>query len=247
MILQAQDIVKDALGLIGATAIDETPSASDISVGLRTLNVMIDSWSAKHLMLRSTSTDVFSLVAGTYLYTIGPSVTPPNFVTAKPIRVLSAYIRDASNTDDALEIITLEQYNSYSDKALSSGRPTTLMYDPGVTQQSPNAGTIAIYNIPDQNYTLTIESDKYLTEFVLSTDTVTLEPAYYEALIYGLAVRLYRRYHEHDKPIPVDIVATSREAMRIIETMNSSLIKSSMDLPGKVISFNIYNDQYYGN
>lgn len=245
MILQAQDIISAALGLIGAVAIDETPTTSELTVALRTLNIMIDAWSARHLLLRSSSTDIITLSPGVYQYTIGP--IGATITKAKPIKITSAFIRDSSNTDDPLEIITLEQYNAFHDKAISSGRPTHLMYDPGVTQQTNQVGTIAIYLIPDQTYMLTIESDKYLTEFSTVTDTVTLEPAYYEPMVYNLAVRLFRQFHGMEVQIPLDIAAIAQNSLRTIETMNSVTVKAGMDLPGKVVQFNIFNDSYYSN
>lgn len=238
MILQAQDIIIDALGLVGSIAIDETPTDSDFTVCLRALNIMVDAWSAKRLMLRSTTTDIFTLTANLPTYTIGPSVISPNFNTAKPIKITSAFVRDSGSYDQTLEIISRETYDSYQDKNISIGRPSALMYDAGSTQQG-TTGEISLYVIPDQNYELHIESEKYLTEFTAITDTVTFDAAYYEPLVYNLALRLYRRFREHDVAIPADIVAIANDSLRVIETMNSEKILASMETPTKLYSFNI--------
>lgn len=240
MVLTVLDIIKDAMALINASAMDETPNASEIQLGLRALNTMIDRWSAQRLMLRSTTTDIFPLVANKDTYTIGPSITA-DFNTAKPINILGAFVRDGVNTDTDLEIVDRLTYDSYaSDKAFAYGRPSLLTYDPGAAQQTTNLGTIIIYTAPDTVYNLHIESDKYLTEFVNPSDVITFEPAYYEALIYNLAERLYRYYHTDAKAIPQDIIGIAKAAKHTIEVMNSVQYTSSMEIPGKFAPFNIY-------
>ena len=241
MILTVLDIVKDAMGLVNASAMDETPNASEIQLGLRVLNTMIDRWSAQRLMLRSTTTDIFPLVINQGSYTIGASITA-NFNTAKPINILSAFVRDGVQTDTSLQIVDRITFDTFADdKAFAYGRPTILSYDPGASQQTTNLGTILIYTAPDTVYNLHIESDKYLTEFTNPSDVITFEPAYYEALVYNLAERLYRYYHTDSRQIPADLVGIARAAKHTIEVMNSVQYTAAMDIPGKFAPFNIYS------
>ena len=241
MILAAQDIITDAMNLIGAIAIDETPTTSEFNMCLRTLNVMIDSWSAQSLMLRSTTTDLLTLVPGQYNYTIGPL---GNFNTAKPIQINSAFLRDSQNIDTEVNIMTQNEYEALQDKAISDARPESIYYDPGAAQGS-TTGTLYIYPMPDAStgYVLHLESFKYLTEFVNLTDIVTFEPAYYEALQYGLAVRLFRQYHSSQDQIPADLVSLADTSKRVISKMNTTQIVAGFDLPGKASVYNIYTDQ----
>lgn len=241
MILQVQDIIKDAMGIIGATAIDEVPTATELNAGLRILNVMIDSWSARKLMLRSSTDMSFPLTTGVRTYTIGPTGA---WVAARPVRIQNAFVRDSNNTDTHVDVISKQVYNDLQDKLIAQARPVYVEYDPGVTQQAAPVGTMSIFPIPDQSYTFRFSADVYLTEFGALTDTVTMEPAYYEPLMYDLAIRLYRRYHEHGKPIPPDILATARQALKTLEVMNATTPIAAIDIPRGKPVFNIYTDQY---
>ena len=243
MIVQVQDILKDALGLIGVTEADETPSSFDMSLALRTANIMIDRWSSQRLMLRSTTPIVFTVNANVATYTIGIATPPCDIAVVKPINFVSCFLRDSSNTDTNLDIFTKQQYDALNDKDIANGQPELMMYDPGASQQTYQTGEISFYPIPEQTYTAYAEADCYLTEFVNLTDNITFEPAYYEALIYNLGVRLWRRYHT-EKPLPQDIAVLASEAKHSIETMNAVQYTSAMEFPGKSSGYNVYTDGY---
>lgn len=240
MTLRVQDLIRDAMGLIGAIAKDENPSPDEYKLGIRITNMMLDTWSAERYMLRSTVSENFLLTGNVSTYIIGPSAA---FNTAKPIKIIGAFIRDSSGVDLPLKIVSREEFDSYNDKSFAKSRPVSLFYDPGLSQGG-TTGTIYLYYIPDTalSYTLYIDSDKYLTEFVNYTDTVTFEPMYYEALVYNLAERLFRYYRKPDQVIPLDIVGLARSAKRLIKTINSQLPIASMEIPGKTGVFNIFND-----
>jgi hypothetical protein len=241
MILTALDIIKDAMTIINAVAIEESPTAAEAQLGLRVLNSMVDSWSAQELPVRSTTLNLIPLIAGKSVYTIGPFVTA-DCNSGKPISIKSAFIRDGVGVDSGLEVLPQVNYDLFAnDKSFALGRPTMIAYDPGAAQQASNVGSLLIYTPPDTSYTLHLESNKYMTEFALVSDTVTFEPAYYEAITYALAVRLYRFYHADAKQLPVDIVAIAKTAKQTIENLNSTKYTSSMDIPGKVSTFNIYS------
>lgn len=240
MILQVQDIIKDAMGLCGAIAADEAPSISEYALGIRTANVMIDRWASQRLLLRSTSPLSVPLTAGVNSYTVGLSgcaVTAP-----KPLNIRSGFVRDTGNNDNTIDVIDLISYNNLGDKEVSSGQPAYIAYDPGDAQQTVQKGTIYVYPPPSDGYTLKLEVDNYLTEFVAIADNVTFEPAYYEALIYNLAVRLWRYYRDGATPIPQDIVLIAHDALNNIRNINAQVFTAGMELPGKVAKYNIYTD-----
>lgn len=244
MIVQVQDIIKQAFGVIGEIEIDETPTSSDMNMCLQVLNIMMDKLSANRLTLRTTSADSLPLIPGKYLYTIGAAGA--DITSAKPISITDAFIRDLYGIDTPVNIISRDEYDAYIDKSFSQARPYSLFYDPGQTQQVQNKGNISLYPIPDATmpYTLFFNSDKYLTEFGSIFDTVTFEPAYYEFFVYNLAVRIFRRYNDSKVPIPVDVIGIANEATRTIETMNAVQVTASMDIPGSPVTYNIFNDTF---
>ena len=243
MILTALDIIVASMKLVNAIAIDEAPTLSEQATCLQVLNIMIDSWSASNLMIRSTTLDQLALVPKKFQYTIGIG---GDFNTTKPISISTAFLRDATNIDTPFAMLNQMEYNSLVDKDIAVTRPDSLYYDPGFTQSAtPSSGTIYLYPIPDASsvYTLFLESFKYLTEFTSVTDTVTFEPAYYEALVYNLAMRIFRMFHSSAVAVPNDIVVMARESKRIVERMNSTMVTAGFDLPGKASVYNIYTDQ----
>lgn len=242
MTLTVEQILKDALGIINANEIDETPSDSDMQIAMRTANIMLDRWSSQHLMLRSTDTLVFNTVGDQASYTVGS--TGADITAAKPLNIQSAYVTD-SNIDYSLDVIDKSVYDGFQDKNVSLTRPQYICFDPNDAQQTSQKGTFYLYATPDKTYSVTCEVDSYLTEFVNLTDTVSFEPAYYEAIIYNLAIRLFRRYHPITAQLPQDVALIALSALNNIKTMNSTRVPSALDIPGAGRqTYNIYTDGY---
>lgn len=237
-----QDIFKASMEIIGATTLDEAPEDSEMQKCLRHANLLLNSLSARNLIQLSETQENFSLVATQRSYTIGVG---GNFNTAKPIEILSAFVRDSAGNDYPVDVKTREVYNSYTDKMISSARPEVIYYDPGVSQQATHLGTIFCYPIPDDSTDdLFIVSHKYFTEFVNLTDNVTFTPAYFRMLVYNLAIAIWRPLGRTGL-VPPDITDTAKETMRIVENMNARQIVSGLDLPGASTrgGYNIYTDR----
>ena len=198
----------------------ESPTADEIADGLLKLNVLIDAWSVRSLVVLGAALEGFAFTWGKRAYTIGRW---GRFCYGEAIRVTDAYVRDGAGTDTPLDIITQGEYDRLPDKTISSGRPNGAFLRPGPVQAAVPSGVINLYPAPDAStqYTLYLGEQKPLSEFARPTDAVTFQPAYYEALEYNLALRLWRQYHEEDRAVPADLVTLARDAMKVIETMSS--------------------------
>ena len=244
MIIQVQQLIKTALQDIGAVAKSEMPTSDEMTDGLVKLNFMIDAWSVRSLMVLGTVLEGFPLTAGTVCLhhrTGRRSSTRPGLPRSRTPISGTATTRIRRSTS-----LTSDEYDAIEDKAIGTGRPQGLFFDPGLTQQASFLGTIYLYPAPDAStpYTLYVGEQKALTEFVNLTDTVTFQPAYYEALEYSLAVRLWPQYHSGAQPIENDLKALAAEAVRTIETMNARRVTASIEVPGsKRGSYNIYTGQ----
>jgi hypothetical protein len=238
MIVQVQQLIKMALQDVGAIAKSEAPSADEASDALFKLNVMIDAWSVRRLMVLAAVMESFALVAGKASYTIGPA---GDFATSKPSKITDAFIRDGSGTDSGLDILDQTEWFSITDKVLSTGRPIALYFDPGLTEQESPLGVLNFYLNPDNTtaYTAYLGEQKPLPEFSWLTDVVSFQPAYYEALEYNLAIRLWRQYHEEGRPIPEDMLYLARESMRVVENMNATQVTATIEAPGKMKPYTI--------
>ena len=242
MSVQVLSLLMDALSLVGANAADEPGTNSDVQLALRVCNSMLGRWSAQRLLLRSTTTIQFALTPGKRFYTVAPSGA--DVVSVKPSRIFSAYYTQVGQIDTPLDIITREEYDNLGDALMSSGPPMYVMYDPGSSQQTTQTGTIYIYLIPDSAYTLHLEADTPLTQFINVLDTVTFEDAYLEPIIYNLAVRLWRHFHPGKETVPIDIEGIAVSGMNVLRTLNAVRIQASCDLPGSSGGvYNIFTDQ----
>ena len=117
-----------------------------------------------------------------------------------------------------------------------------MAYDPGESQQTTPVGVLYVYMTPDQDYTVHLETDMYLSEFAAVTDNVTFEPVYYEAILYGLAVRLFRHFRKPSDMVPPDLAALAAGSLDTLRALNAVAIQASLDLPGKIGGYNIYVD-----
>jgi len=243
MQLTVQELLIDAMSLIGATAIDETPTTSELNLGLRVANMMIDRWSSMPLMLRSTDTLSFVANPGQAVYSIGEYGADIN--SKKPIKVFSGFVRDQGKVDYPLDIVDKSVYDSLQDKDISTGRPTMLIYDPMGTEQWTPYGNIILYYTPDQTYTVYFDCTRDVCEFEDLEETVDFEPIYYEALKYGIAVRLFRHFHAVSVPIPADLLKMEADTLRAIYSMNNRTILSASDFPQRGGKYNVYTDQGY--
>jgi hypothetical protein len=243
MIIQVQQLIKTALQDIGAVAKSEMATSDEMTDGLAKLNFMIDAWSVRSLMVLGTVLEGFPLTPGKYAYTIGLG---GDFNTSRPSSVTDAYIRDGNSSDTPVDILTSDEFYALGDKAIATGRPQGLWFDPGLTQQASPLGKINLYPAPDPStpYTLYMGEQGPLSEFVNLTDAVTFQPAYYEALEYNLAIRLWPQYHDSGKPVENDLKILAAEAMRTIETMNAKRVTATIEAPGKRSGYNVYTGEY---
>lgn len=234
-----QDALKDAMKLIRATEMDETPSASEMSTALRVANVMLGHWSSKKLLLRSPRTLTIPLVAGQNSYTIG--LVGADVTSTKPISILSGFVRDSGNRDTPVEIIPNTQYNSAFDLKSTQAPVSYVTYNPGSEQQDNHIGTVYVYPSPDTTGALILQATQYISDLSRLTDTLDFEPAYYEPFIYNLAVRLYRHYHTDE--VPVSIVSIAGNGLQGLRTINNEKILAKSDFGGNG-RYNVYTDGY---
>ena len=195
------------------------PSDAQRDNGLRLLNDMLDSWAIEGIVIPYTTTESFTLVAGTGTYTIGSGGA---FNTARPIKIIDAYIRDSGSVDYPVNVhMNLWEYNAINDKNTSI-RPSSLYYD----TQYP-LGIIYFDSLPSDAETFYLVSDKSLTAFSAVTDEITNLPGFYnEALIFNLAVRIST---EEDTKILDYVAAIAVNSKTTLENLNAKdkLTKSS--------------------
>lgn len=180
------ELIKDALLLIGELGEEEEPTAFQIAYGSRVLNKMAKAWQAHGLQLWKILQATVTPVTGDYQYTLGAT---GQVVMNRPLRIIDAYRRETSTaTDIVLTKMTREEYFDLTDKDVQ-GTPVNFYYDP----QTPN-GTMHIWPAPDSSFaskfTLQILYHSPTEDFDNALDEADYPQEWLEAITYGLAVRL---------------------------------------------------------
>jgi len=196
MAVTAQNLINKSLRLLGVLASGETTTAAEAEDSLYSLNSIIDSLSANPQYYFCTQAEQFTLVSGQSTYTIGndPNTSPAaNFVTARPIRIVGAFVR-ISNVDTPLALITEQYWTNIAAKA-TSGTPTKLLYRPNVTY-----GQIVLYPTPNAAVPIFIKAERMIGEYATLTSTQYLPPGYQRLLELSLAMELAPEYGTQVKP-----------------------------------------------
>ena len=201
------DIIKGALRKIGVVAQGEVPTSDQITEASFALNLMVKAWEADGMPLWALRTTAIPLTDGVNAYNIGITKTVN---TDKPLKVIQAWIRDTtSNVDVPMRILTKQEYSILGNKT-TSGKPIQIYYEPlsdyGILHVFPTPASIDAAN--NQIY---ITYQRPYEDFSIATDTPDFPQEWYDAVVYGLAVRLAPEYG-----LPIDQRRVlSQEAMDI--------------------------------
>jgi hypothetical protein len=227
MATTVRKIITGAMRLIGLVQANEVPSDAEIQVGLKALDVMIDSWSNDSLMIYTINPYYFTAISNKQDYTLGPG---GDWDIERPMQIQEAYVNynsqitgtpgnwiitNVSNTA-ALPIAQANdsQWASIPIKQLTAVFPT-IMYDNG----NYPLRTIYLYPVPTQYQVIALWLWQPLDYYDSIDDQVAFPPGYERALIYNLAVELAP---EFGKLVPEDVLATAINSKMTLAAINSS-------------------------
>ncbi len=126
-------IIQDAYADAGILQAGNSPDGEQLAKGMRRLNELVNLWVTQSTKLWLNVDTPITLVAGTGLYTLGPSGT---VVMTKPLRVLEAYHLNSSGIRRPLNPLSWADYVRLS--------------------QVNQAGTINSYHVDKQATTLNV-------------------------------------------------------------------------------------------
>jgi hypothetical protein len=191
------ELILDALTLIGVRDMDESITNSDLQLASRTLNMMLKAWQTKGLQLWQRRSTSITMVASTTSYSMGPSGA--DVTVGRPLKIVEVRLRETSTSDDTiLTKLTQNEYLEMSNKS-TTGQPHSYYYDPQLTN-----GQIYLYPTPDtttaSDYTVQLTYHKPTDDMDAATDDFEFPQEWLEAIKYGLAVRLAPMYG-----VPLDV------------------------------------------
>ena len=207
-------LITSALRLAGVIAQGETPQPSQISDAATSLNMMVLAWMADGMPLWAIETVQIPFVNGQNTYIVD---TPK---LLKPIQAWNRQI--ANNIDIPVRMISRQEYNILGNKT-TTGNPIQIFFNP-----NRDYTEIKVFPSPDaqaeaQNQLYVVAQRPFQT-FDVSTNTPDFPQEWYEAVKYGLAVRLAGEYNidiETRRQLTAEAAAVKQEALSFGTEENS--------------------------
>jgi hypothetical protein len=199
--LTRNDIIQEALELLGVLAAEETPAAADVATADRSLNMMVKGWAAKGINLWRQTEGSLSATALATSFTMGSG---GDFTTARPLRISSARL-SVSSIETPLQEMSRQEYFDLPLKT-SSGRPSGYYYDPQLT-----LGKIYVWPTVATGITATLKFtyQRTIEDFDAAGDEPDFPQEWFECLAYNLAVRLAPKFGATTSPEVADIALST--------------------------------------
>jgi hypothetical protein len=198
-------IVTEALRDIGVMQeTDTAPKAEALVIGRRRLGMILKNLQVRGIFLWTQETFTVALVAGTSAYALDP----------KYIGVQKVYLRDSSNNDFDVTVISRDEYECISDKTIDS-RPTHAVLTTALDATTGLSSlTLTVWPVPnDATDSLRVVADRKLKNFDGALDNPDAPAWFLRPLVKILAADLGRAYG-----LPLDmIVDLRREGYTLFE------------------------------
>ena len=187
-------IINEALEILGIIGDGDTASANDRTSCSLTLNLLVKNWVTKGWMPWVYETVTHTLVSGTQSYTIGPSGA--DITANRPARIAQAWQRYTSGStqnDTPLIILSRQEYNILTPKNIQ-GIPNSLYYDAQIT-----TGILYPWPIVNQTgYSLIISYQRQIEDVATtssaSTQTFDVPQEFFLPLAWNLAKLVAPKY-----------------------------------------------------
>ena len=207
--IQARDLIRGSLRLLGVLSSGEAPSGEEAMDGLRRLRLLLDSWSNEHLLIFFKQREEFDLISGQESYGMG---IKGDLDTIRPQKIEEASIQESEGLELPLETLTKEEYARLSLKNTSSSIPCRLY----VEYRFPHV-VLHLYPKPSESKRLVLYSWKPLSSVRDLNSELEFPPGYERALEYNLALELAPEYGVDPSP---GVVAAAMESKSNIKRMN---------------------------
>jgi len=230
----ALSIVTAAMQEIGALAAGESPSNDDLAWGLQKLQRLIDRYNAREPWIYANTFTEFTLVLGLSPHTIGPTpasgAAPTFIVNQRPVDIVSIGLVLTQNTDAPYVEIPMNKrdkdwWAAQTIKTLTSDLPTDFYYEP----DWPN-GSIYFWPVPTQANQVNIQTRTVLAEMTTPGQSFSMPPAYWDAVIYPLAISLCPSFDRQASP---ELINLSREAVKAVMVNNMRSTRLVSDSPSQ--------------
>lgn len=211
----ALSILNRAAEIIGYKDPDEALSGADSSNFLDVLNSMVDAWKTDALFVYAMSMLVQTV--GGNPVSIGPSATVD---TARPIRIPPGGFFRSGSTDYGFSMVTLDQYNAWIAKTISTPWPKFCYYEATLP-----TGNLYFYPEIAATAELHLPIEMRIEEFDDLVTDYTLAPGARAALEYSLAEEL----SPGRRPLDPIVQRLAMKYRRTIENYTPGLLNNGFE------------------
>lgn len=212
-----QQLIDNALAIIGVTAAGESASASDNALAFSVLQNLIDGWKVQQVAIYKAARLQFTLT-GAQEYTIGPTSL---WNTGRPIRILGASIISSNGASQPVKIVGAAEFAAANAEKAQNGLFADVLY---CDYAYPNS-IISFSPIPQAGGQVELFMwQSALNAPSAASDLIDLPPSYTEALQYNLAVRLAAPFGRSLQGIPevVELAASLKNAIGVVNASNQN-------------------------
>jgi hypothetical protein len=201
--LTRNDIIQEALELIGVLASEEAPAAADVLTADRSLNMMVKGWMSKGINLWRQTEGSLTATAGQASFTMGSG---GDYTTARPLRISSARV-SVGGVETPLVEMSRQEYFDLPLKT-TTGRPSAFYYDPQLS-----LGKIYLWPTVATGVTATLKFtyQRSLEDFDAAANEPDFPQEWLECLAYNLAARLAPKFGTTVSPEVAAIAISSLE------------------------------------
>ena len=236
--MTALDLIVLALRQAGVNGIGQDPSAEDANDSLKLLNAMIGQWAVRRWLVYALR-DVTLTSTGALSYTYGPG---GDFDQPSTDHLEAAFFRFLKGSGPQQPDYPLRMLNSWEDwsrirlKTLSTW-PQYVFFDGNYPLASVN-----FWPIPQaEMYELHLVVKTPLEHFDSLPQEIVLPPAYQEALLYNLGLRLRTHFQLDPDPQLAKLAADSLQTLRM---SNAQIPRLTLDtVPRSSGWYNVYADR----
>lgn len=210
----ADEIITEALELLGVLGEGEDPTTDQLTSSRRTLNMLAKTWQAEGLNLFAVTDYTFDLVQGQSVYRLdGATVLESGEITyvPRPMTVIEAYYREGTNPEIPCKVLSRLEYNELSVKE-TEGVATQVYFDPQVGYAELSVWPTATATA---GQTIRIVVQRTLEDFDTGSNTPDFPQEWYMPLSFNLARALAPKYGTPQ----MDYARIMQQARELYETV----------------------------
>lgn len=220
--VKGSTVVSGALRLIGVLGQGGSPTAPQMSEGMRRLNMMMGQWFLENQTSPFISRGVFPLVANKQTYSVGNGgeIDTPRVLKLDGLGLLLNGNVPTATLQQRVEIpraiLTDDAWRNIQIKQLPNAMFTAGYYNP---TYAAGFGTLDLWPVPNNNFhSIVLYTRAALPLFVSETTQYDLPEGAEEAMEYNLAIRLAA---PNTVPVPPDVAALARSSLASFKRSNT--------------------------